>query len=102
MDMKIHGLTFKIIEQALAQTHRARNYILDEVMLKAIPEPRKELSPYAPKMATMTIDVDKIAAVIGKGGKVIKKIIEDSQCLSLIHISTEIRRITRTITETSL
>ena len=80
MDMKIHGLTFKIIEQALAQTHRARNYILDEVMLKAIPEPRKELSPYAPKMATMTIDVDKIAAVIGKGGKVIKKIIEDSQC----------------------
>ena len=49
-------------------------------MLKAIPEPRKELSPYAPKMATMTIDVDKIAAVIGKGGKVIKKIIEDSQC----------------------
>lgn len=80
MDMKIHGLTFKIIEQALAQTHRARNYIIDEVMLKAIPEPRKELSPYAPKMATMTIDVDKIAAVIGKGGKVIKKIIEDSQC----------------------
>ncbi len=80
MDMKIHGLTFKIIEQALAQTHRARNYILDEVMLKAIPEPRKELSPYAPKMATMTIDIDKIAAVIGKGGKVIKKIIEDSQC----------------------
>ena len=80
MDMKIHGLTFKIIEQALAQTHRARNYILDEVMLKAIPEPRKELSPYAPKMATMTIDVEKIAAVIGKGGKVIKKIIEDSQC----------------------
>ena len=80
MDMKIHGLTFKIIEQALAQTHRARNYILDEVMLKAIPAPRKELSPYAPKMATMTIDVDKIAAVIGKGGKVIKKIIEDSQC----------------------
>lgn len=80
MDMKIHGLTFKIIEEALAQTHRARNYILDEVMLKAIPEPRKELSPYAPKMATMTIDVDKIAEVIGARGKVIKKIIEESQC----------------------
>jgi len=80
MDMKIHGLTFKIIEEALAQTHRARNYILDEVMLKAIPEPRKELSPYAPKMATMTIDVEKIAEVIGARGKVIKKIIEESQC----------------------
>lgn len=80
MDMKIHGLTFKIIEDALAQTHRARNYILDEVMLKAIAEPRKELSPYAPKMATMTIDVEKIAEVIGARGKVIKKIIEESQC----------------------
>lgn len=80
MDMKIHGLTFKIIEDAIAQTHRARNYIIDEVMLKAIPEPRKELSPYAPKMATMTIDVDKIAEVIGARGKVIKKIIEESQC----------------------
>lgn len=80
MDMKIHGLTFKIIEDAIAQTHRARNYIIDEVMLKAIAEPRKELSPYAPKMATMTIDVEKIAEVIGARGKVIKKIIEESQC----------------------
>ncbi|MCD8037433.1 MAG: polyribonucleotide nucleotidyltransferase [Clostridiales bacterium] len=80
MDMKIHGLTFKIIEEALAQTHRARNYILDEVMLKCIPEPRKELSPYAPKMATMTIDVEKIGEVIGPRGKVIKSIIEESQC----------------------
>ena len=80
MDMKIHGLTFKIIEDAIAQTHRARNYIIDEVMLKAIAEPRKELSPYAPKMATMTIDVDKIAEVIGARGKVIKEIIEESQC----------------------
>lgn len=80
MDMKIHGLTFRIIEEALAQTHRARNYILDECMLKAIEEPRKELSPYAPKMATMTIDVEKIAEVIGARGKVIKKIIEESQC----------------------
>ena len=80
MDMKIHGLTFRIIEEALAQTHRARNNILDECMLKAIEEPRKELSPYAPKMATMTIDVEKIAEVIGARGKVIKKIIEESQC----------------------
>lgn len=80
MDMKIHGLTFRIIEEALAQTHRARNYILDEVMLKCIPEPRKELSPYAPKMATMTIDVEKIGEVIGPRGKVIKSIIEESKC----------------------
>ena len=49
MDMKIHGLTFKIIEQALAQTHRARNYILDEVMLKAIPEPRKSFHLMLPR-----------------------------------------------------
>ena len=65
MDMKIKGLTFEMIEQAFAQTGRAREYILNEVMLKAIPEPRKELSKYAPKIATMQIDVDKIAEVIG-------------------------------------
>ncbi len=80
MDMKIKGLTFEMIEQALTQTGRARAYILDEVMAKAIAEPRKELSPYAPKIATMTIDVDKIAEVIGARGKVIKKIIEESNC----------------------
>ena len=80
MDMKIHGLTFKIIEDAIAQTHRARNYIIDEVMLKAIAEPRKELSPYARKGARRASDVDKIAGVIGAGGKVIKKLIEESQC----------------------
>ena len=80
MDMKIKGLTFEMIEQAFAQTGRARAYILDEVMAKAIAEPRKELSPYAPKIATMTIDVDKIAEVIGTRGKVIKKIIEETNC----------------------
>ena len=80
MDMKIKGLTFEMIEQAFAQTGRARAYILDEVMAKAIAEPRKELSPYAPKIATMTIDVDKIAEVIGTRGKVIKKIIEETSC----------------------
>ena len=80
MDMKIHGLTMRIIEQALEQTKTARDYILDEVMLKCIPEPRKELSPYAPKIATITIDPDKIADVIGSKGKVIKKIIEESKC----------------------
>lgn len=80
MDMKIKGLTFEMIEQAFAQTGRARAYILDEVMAKAIAEPRKELSPYAPKIASMTIDVDKISEVIGARGKVIKKIIEESNC----------------------
>ena len=80
MDMKIKGLTFEMIEQAFAQTGRAREYILNEVMLKAIPEPRKELSKYAPKIATMQIDVDNIAEVIGTRGKVIKKIIEETNC----------------------
>ena len=80
MDMKIKGLTFEMIEQAFAQTGRARAYILDEVMAKAIAEPRKELSPHAPKIASMTIDVEKISEVIGTRGKVIKKIIEESNC----------------------
>lgn len=80
MDMKIKGLTFPMIEQALAQTGRARAYILDEVMAKCIAEPRKELSPYAPKIASMQIDVEKIAEVIGARGKTIKKIIEESGC----------------------
>ena len=80
MDMKIKGLTFEMIEQAFAQTGRAREYILNEVMLKAIAEPRKELSKYAPKIASMQIDVDKIAEVIGTRGKVIKKIIEETGC----------------------
>lgn len=80
MDMKIKGLTFEMIEQAFAQTGRARAYILDEVMAKAIAEPRKELSPYAPKIASMVIDVDKISEVIGVRGKVIKKIIEETNC----------------------
>lgn len=80
MDMKIKGLTFAMIEQAFAQTGRAREYILNEVMLKAIAESRKELSPHAPKIASMQIDVEKIAEVIGTRGKVIKKIIEETGC----------------------
>ena len=80
MDMKIPGLTMQIIEDALHQTHRARDFIIDEVMLKCIAEPRKELSPYAPKIAVMHIDVDKIAEVIGSKGKVIKGIVEASGC----------------------
>lgn len=63
-----------MVKEALEKTHKARIYILDEIMLKAIPEPRKELSSYAPKMMTTTIPVDKISEVIGKSGKVIKEI----------------------------
>ena len=74
MDLKISGLTPDMIKEALYKTHKARNYILDEIMLKAIPEPRKELSPYAPKMLSTVIPVDKIREVIGSGGKVIQKI----------------------------
>lgn len=80
MDMKIKGLTFAMIEQAFAQTGRAREVILNEVMLKAIAEPRRELSPYAPKIVQMQIDVEKIAEVIGARGKVIKKIVEETGC----------------------
>ena len=74
MDLKISGLTPDMVKEALYKTHIARNYILDEVMLKAIPEPRKELSKYAPKMFTTVIADDKISEVIGKSGKVIKEI----------------------------
>ena len=74
MDLKVDGLTPAIIRTALEQTKNARYYILDEVMLKAIPQPREELSPYAPKMITMTIDAEKISEVIGRGGETIKGI----------------------------
>ena len=74
MDLKSDGLTTEIIKDAFEKTRKARIYILDEIMLKAIPAPRKELSKYAPKMLSLTIDVDKIREVIGSGGKVIQKI----------------------------
>lgn len=74
MDLKVHGLTPEIIKEAFAKTHKARNYILDEIILPVISEPRKELSKYAPKMYTLQIDPDKIGDVIGKGGKVIQEI----------------------------
>ncbi|MBQ8057681.1 MAG: polyribonucleotide nucleotidyltransferase [Ruminococcus sp.] len=74
MDLKISGLLPEMVKEALEKTHVARNYILDEIMLKAIAQPREELSKYAPKMLTTTIPADKIAEVIGKGGKVIKEI----------------------------
>jgi len=74
MDLKIKGLTPEMIKEALYKTHKARDYIIDEVILKTIPAPRKELSPYAPKMLSIQIPVDKIREVIGTGGKVIQKI----------------------------
>ena len=74
MDLKIRGLTPEIIKEAFAKTHKARNYILDEVMLPVIAEPRPELSKYAPKMLSTIVPVDKIREVIGSGGKVIQKI----------------------------
>ena len=80
MDLKVHGLTPAIIKEALEKTYKARLYILDEIMLKAIPAPREELSPYAPKMLSTKIDVDKIREVIGKGGSVIPKIQAECNC----------------------
>ncbi len=78
MDLKIDGLTPEIIKKAFEQTHAGRDYIIDEVLLKAIPAPRAEVSRYAPKMTTMKIDPDKIREVIGKGGSVIQKIVADT------------------------
>ena len=70
MDLKINGLTPAMVKEALLKTHKARDYIIDEIMLKAIPEPRPELSKYAPKMLSTVIPVDKIREVIGSGEKV--------------------------------
>ena len=80
MDLKIHGLTPEIIKEALEKTYAARCKIIDEVILPCIAEPRKELSKYAPKMLTTKIDVEKIADVIGKQGKVIQKICAECNC----------------------
>ncbi len=80
MDLKVHGLTPEIIKEALYKTHKARDYILDEVMLPVISEPRAELSKYAPKMFTTVIDPSKIGDVIGKQGKVIQSIQEQCEC----------------------
>ena len=87
MDLKISGLLPEMVKEALEKTHKARNYILDEVMLKAIAEPRPELSKYAPKMFTTTIPADKIAEVIGKSGKIIKEI--QAQCECKVDIEEE-------------
>ena len=78
VDIKVDGLSYKIIEEAFARTKKARQYILDEIMLKQIAEPRKEVSKYAPKILTMKIAPEKIKDVIGTGGKVINKIIDET------------------------
>jgi len=78
MDLKIDGLTPEIIKQALETTHQGRDEIIDKILLAAIPAPRAEVSKYAPKMITMTINPDKIREVIGSGGKVIQKIVADT------------------------
>ena len=78
MDLKIDGLTPEIIKEAFAVTHKGRDYIIDEYILKAIPGPRDEVSEFAPKMISMKINPDKIREVIGTGGKVIQKIVADT------------------------
>ena len=78
MDIKIHGLTRPIVEEAIRRTREARLYIMDEIMAPVISEPRKELSKFAPKIDMMQIDPSKIGDVVGKQGKVINKIIEET------------------------
>ena len=78
VDIKIDGLTYDIIKEAFERTKVARDYILDEIMLKQIAEPRKEISKYAPRILTTKISVDKIRDVIGPGGKMINKIIAET------------------------
>ncbi|MBR6768068.1 MAG: polyribonucleotide nucleotidyltransferase [Clostridia bacterium] len=78
MDLKIDGLTPEIIKEALAVTHKGRDYIIDDIILKAIPAPREDVNEYAPKMITMHIKPEKIREVIGKGGEVIQKICADT------------------------
>ena len=78
MDLKVDGLTPEIIKRALETTHQGRDEIIDKILLAAIPAPREEVSPYAPKMISMKINPDKIREVIGSGGKVIQKIVADT------------------------
>ncbi len=78
MDIKIHGLTRPIVEEAIHRTREARMFILDEVMSRAISEPRPTVGPYAPKIISMQIDPQKIGDVVGQRGKVINTIIEQT------------------------
>lgn len=98
MDLKIDGLTPEIIKQALETTHKGRDYIIDDIILKAIPAPRPDISKYAPKLITMKINPDKIRDVIGTGGKIIQKIvaetgakidIEDDGTVYILAVNTE-------------
>lgn len=73
MDMKVHGLPVEILEKAIAQSHEGRMFILEH-MLSVIPEPKAELSPYAPRIEKIMVEVDKIGTIIGKGGETINKI----------------------------
>jgi polyribonucleotide nucleotidyltransferase len=77
MDIKIKGVNREILAKALEQARAGRMFILDK-MLAVLPEPKKELSPYAPRIISFTIHPDKIRDVIGQGGKVIKKIVEET------------------------
>ena len=79
LDLKLKGLPHDIMAQALDQARDARLKIL-ESMADTLAEPRKDLSPYAPRILTLTIDPDKIGALIGPGGKNIKRIVEESGC----------------------
>lgn len=78
VDIKNDGLPYEVIEEAIMKTRDARYYIIDNILLKAIAAPRESLSQYAPKVSTMKIDPDKIREVIGQGGKVIQKIVADT------------------------
>ena len=78
VDIKVDGLSYEIIAEAFERTAKARKYILDDIMAPQIAEPRKEISKYAPKIINMKINPDKIKDVIGSGGKVINKIIEET------------------------
>ena len=98
MDLKIDGLTPEIIKQALETTHKGRDYIIDDIILKAIPAPRPDISKYAPKLIIMKINPDKIRDVIGTGGKIIQKIvaetgakidIEDDGTVYILAVNTE-------------
>ena len=80
MDIKVDGLTYEIVEEALEKCRKGRLYILDEIIKPVIAEPRAELSKYAPKMFSMMIPVDKIKDVIGKGGKVIQEMCANFNC----------------------
>lgn len=75
MDIKVHGLSREILEQALAQAKEGRMHIMD-AMLEELPEPKKELSPYAPRILTMQVEIDQIRTIIGKGGETINGIID--------------------------